>query len=88
MIRAVSKRWLVLGVVVGVMVFGLAAAAYVVSHRAGMDRLSGQLRDRLTVTLRSVESEIERFGYLPEVMGEDERIVDLLSVPSADGRPR
>lgn len=82
MIRAVSKRWLALGVVVGVMVFGLAAAAYVVSHRAGMDRLSGQLRDRLTVTLRSVESEIERFGYLPEVMGEDERIVDLLSAPS------
>lgn len=72
-----------MAVAVGAMVCALAATAYAVAHRAGMDRLSGQLRDRLTVTLRSVESEIERFGYLPEVMGEDERIIDLLSAPSA-----
>lgn len=61
----------------------LAALAYALSYRSGMDRLSGQLRDRLTVTQRSVESEIERFGYLPEVLGEDRRIVDLLTEPTA-----
>lgn len=66
------------------LVCALAALAYALAHRAGMDRLSGQLRDRLTVTLRSVESEIERFGYLPEVMGEDERILDLLETPAPD----
>lgn len=80
----ISKRWLALAVAVGAMVFGLAAVAYAIARQAGMDRLAGQLRDRLTVTMRSVESEIERFGYLPEVLGEDERIVDLLTEPSAE----
>lgn len=81
---AISKRRLALALVVGAMVCGLAALAYAITHRAGMDRLNGHLRDRLTVTLRSVESEIERFGYLPEVMGEDKRIVDLLIAPDAE----
>lgn len=76
-------RRVAIGVAATVVVCALAALAYAVSYQAGMDRLGGQLRDRLTVTLRSVESEIERFGYLPEVLGEDERILDLLSEPTA-----
>ena len=72
-----------IGVVAVIVVCALAALAYALSYHAGMERLGGQLRDRLTVTQRSVESEIERFGYLPEVLGEDERIVDLLSTPTA-----
>lgn len=78
----VPKRKLAVATVVGVMVCALAMTAYAIAHQAGMDRLSGQLRDRLTVTMRSVESEIERFGYLPRVMGEDERISGLLSAPT------
>ncbi|WP_338721333.1 ATP-binding protein [Devosia sp. XK-2] len=65
-----------------VLVFGLAAAAYLLAHEAGMDRLAGQLRDRLTLSQRSVESEIERFAYLPQVLGEDNRVLALLNQPS------
>ena len=74
-----------MGLLAVALVCALAALAYALSYRAGIDRLSGQLRDRLTVTQRSVESEIERFGYLPEVLGEDERIIELLadSTPEA-----
>jgi len=71
------------GVAAAVLVCGLAAAAYLLAHEAGMDRLAGQLRDRLTLSQRAVESEIERFAYLPQVLGEDNRVLDLLTRPSA-----
>jgi two-component system C4-dicarboxylate transport sensor histidine kinase DctB len=79
-----SVRRVAVAVSAAVLVSALAALTYTLAHHAGMERLSGQLRDRLTVTLRSVESEIERFGYLPEVMGEDERIRVLLDRPSGE----
>src|SRR5690606_5755821 len=36
------------------------------------------VQDRLTVNLRAVESEIERFRYLPDVISKDQRIIELL----------
>lgn len=76
-------RWH-LGLAGAVLVCGLAMAAYLLAHEAGMDRLAGQLRDRLTLSQRAVESEIERFAYLPQVLGEDNRVLGLLAQPSAD----
>ncbi len=67
-----------------VLVCGLSALTYLLAHDAGMDRLTGQLRDRLTLSQRAVESEIERFAYLPQVLGEDERVLDLLREPSQE----
>lgn len=87
-LRSISKRRIAVGVAAFALVCALAALAYALSHRAGMDRLAGQLRDRLTVTQRAVESEIERFAYLPQVMGEDERIVGILNAPSPDAVER
>ncbi|WP_297111624.1 ATP-binding protein [uncultured Devosia sp.] len=75
------SRWY-FGIAAVVLVGGLAAVAYVLAYEAGMDRLSGQLRDRLTLSQRAVESEIERFAYLPQVLGEDNRVLALLSRPS------
>lgn len=72
------------GLAGAVLVCGLAMAAYLFAHEAGMDRLAGQLRDRLTLSQRAVESEIERFAYLPQVLGEDNRVLGLLAQPSAD----
>lgn len=60
-------------------VLALSAATGWLALQSGMQRAEGELNDRLTVTLRSVESEIERFRYLPDVLGQDKRIVDLLS---------
>lgn len=67
-----------------VLVCGLSAMTYLLAHDVGMDRLTGQLRDRLTLSQRAVESEIERFAYLPQVLGEDERVLDLLRAPSQE----
>ena len=75
-------RRIAVALVTVALVCALAALAHALAYRTGMDRLSGQLRDRLTVTMRAVESEIERFGYLPQVLGEDQRILDLLSASS------
>ena len=42
--------------------------------QTGRQRAAGDLRDELHVLSRSVESEIERFRYLPAVVGRDGRI--------------
>jgi two-component system C4-dicarboxylate transport sensor histidine kinase DctB len=50
----------------------------------GKTRTAAQLQDRLTIALRSVESEVERFRYLAGVVGEDARIAAMLASASAD----
>lgn len=72
------SRWY-FGIAATALVCGLAAMAYSLAHDAGIDRLAGQLRDRLTLSQHAVESEIERFAYLPQVLGEDERVLGLLA---------
>lgn len=80
------SRWY-FGIAATVLVCGLATMTYSLAHNAGIGRLAGQLRDRLTLSQHAVESEIERFAYLPQVLGEDERVVGLLADPS-DARVR
>ena len=48
-------RWH-LGLAGAVLVCGLAMAAYLLAHEAGMDRLTGQLRDRLTLSYRIIRA--------------------------------
>lgn len=81
MARRARSRWL-FGLAAAVLVCGLATIVYLLAYDTGMDRLAGQLRDRLTLSQRAVESEIERFAYLPQVLGEDERVLALLAAPS------
>ena len=59
----------------------LSAAAFGLAHFTGTARLEADLRDRLTVTRHSVVTEIERFRYLPAVVGQDARIRALLADP-------
>lgn len=51
--------------------------------RRGVQRIETELGDRLTVSVRAVESEIERFRYLPAVAAQDARIPLLLQAPGA-----
>jgi len=60
------------------LVLGATAGSYLLARRAEIGALDQGLQDRLTVTRYSVSSEIERFRYLPAVVGQDARILDLL----------
>ncbi|KKB84362.1 hypothetical protein VW29_10350 [Devosia limi DSM 17137] len=57
----------------------LSIAVWWVALENGKARVGAQLQDRLTITLRSVESEVERFRYLAGVVGEDSRIDAMLA---------
>ena len=59
----------------------LSAAAFALAHYTASARLEADLRDRLTVTRHSVVTEIERFRYLPAVVGQDARVRALLADP-------
>ncbi|WP_347310323.1 sensor histidine kinase [Defluviimonas sp. SAOS-178_SWC] len=51
-----------------------AGLAYALSYRAGLRALDAELDQSLILTRRAIESEIERFRYLPDVAAEDVRI--------------
>lgn len=74
---ALIKR-LVTALIVATLIAGLCLASWLVATERGRDRLSLDLEDRLTVSLRSVQTEIERFRYLPAVISQDQRVVSLL----------
>ena len=57
----------------------LSVAVWWAALENGKARTAAQLQDRLTITLRSVESEVERFRYLAGVVGEDARIAAMLA---------
>ncbi|AMY70414.1 ATP-binding protein [Frigidibacter mobilis] len=59
----------------------LSAAAFALAQYTASARLEAELRDRLTVTRHSVVTEIERFRYLPAVVGQDARVRALLAHP-------
>ncbi|WP_404401964.1 ATP-binding protein [Pelagibacterium halotolerans] len=71
--RRINHR-LVLVSFIGLAVVLACISIWVVAVGNGMLRVERELVDRLTISLRAVESEIERFRYLPGVVGEDERI--------------
>lgn len=66
----------------------LFAAVWWVALENGKTRTVAQLQDRLTITLRSVESEVERFRYLAGVIGEDARVSAMLTAAAPDVEAR
>lgn len=77
----IRRRHIGLALLTLAVVSCLALGAWRVAYLRGLADVERQVQDRLTVNLRSVESEIERFRYLPGVIGHDERIVSLLHAP-------
>lgn len=63
-------------------------AVWFVSMEAGKRRALAALDDELGVLARALESEIERFRYLPAVVARDSRILAALSAPSPDAIAR
>jgi two-component system C4-dicarboxylate transport sensor histidine kinase DctB len=59
----------------------VAAAAYFVSHAVAVGGVQQKLDQSLILTRRAIESEIERFRYLPDVAAEDARITAALNAP-------
>ncbi|GLQ54749.1 ATP-binding protein [Devosia nitrariae] len=59
---------------IGLAVALLCIPVWLLAIRNGTLRAERELQDRLTISLRAVESEIERFRYLPGVVGQDGRI--------------
>ena len=59
-----------------------AASVWFVSMEAGKRRALAALDQELGVVSRALESEIERFRYLPAVVARDSRILDVLAHPS------
>jgi two-component system C4-dicarboxylate transport sensor histidine kinase DctB len=72
------RRYAVWGLFVALVVI-VASASWGVAHKQGVERLRSLVQDRLTVNLHAVESEIERFRYLPDVISKDQRIIELLA---------
>lgn len=62
---------------------GVALGFWWLTYVRQMGGLERQVEDRLTLNVRAVESEIERFRYLPGVIGQDGRVVDMLQHPEA-----
>ena len=77
---AIRRRHIGLAALTLAVVLCLALGAWRVAYLRGLGEVERQVQDRLTINLRSVESEIERFRYLPGVVGEDSRILALLQL--------
>ena len=77
----IRHRYIGLAVLTLAVVSCIALGAWRVVYLRGLGDVERQVQDRLTLNLRALESEIERFRYLPGVVGEDERITALLQLP-------
>lgn len=76
-----NRHVLMMAALVTLVASALVLAA--VRHRE-MRALDTELDDRLTITRHAVVTEIERFRYLPALIGEDARVVDLLHGTGSD----
>lgn len=59
----------------------VALAAGALAWRAALSEIDARLDQNLILTLRSLETEIDRFRYLPKVTGEDARICTAIRQP-------
>lgn len=73
-----ANRAILATCLVGLAVVSLCTTVWFLAVHNGTLRAERDLTDRLTTTQRAVESEIERFRYLPSVVGEDGRVRDHL----------
>ena len=60
-----------------------AVATWEIARRDGMARREAGIDERLSLAAGTVVTEADRFGYLPSVVGEDDRIAGVL--PGSDG---
>jgi two-component system C4-dicarboxylate transport sensor histidine kinase DctB len=60
-----------------------AGAAFAVTYRIALREIEGRLDQSLILTRRAIESEIERFRYLPGVAAEDARIAAAIRAPQS-----
>lgn len=68
--------------ILSVVLAGAAAVlVWQVAYRAAVGGIEARLDQSLVLTGRTIESEIERFRYLPLVLGEDARIRALIAAP-------
>ncbi len=63
----------------------VAGLGGVVAYRVEILRLADTLDQSLTLTRRSIETEIDRFRYLPEVAEQDIRISSAVTTPQSAG---
>lgn len=63
----------------------VAGVGGVVAYRVEMRRLANTLDQSLTLTRRSIETEIDRFRYLPDVAEQDVRIRRAVATPNDVG---
>ncbi|WP_304616296.1 sensor histidine kinase [Paracoccus sp. (in: a-proteobacteria)] len=64
-----------------VLVAGASLAAGSLARQGGMARLDAELQGRVALAGHAIETQIERYRYLPAVIAEDARILDLLAEP-------
>lgn len=81
--KAIRRYHIWLGLVAILVVAGVALGAWGLTYLRQLAEVERQLQDQLTINLRSVESEVERFRYLPSVISQDERIVAVLREPGS-----
>lgn len=81
---AIRRRHLWLAALTLAVLACVALGSWQLAYLRGLGDVERQVQDRLTINLRSVESEIERFRYLPGVIAQDARITDMLA-RRADG---
>jgi two-component system C4-dicarboxylate transport sensor histidine kinase DctB len=81
----VQRRHVWLGLLTVLAVAGVALGCWRLAYIRQFGEVERQVQDRLTINLRSVESEIERFRYLPDVIGQDGRVVATLRQPGSPG---
>jgi two-component system C4-dicarboxylate transport sensor histidine kinase DctB len=60
-----------------------AGAAFAITYRIALREIEGRLDQSLILTRRAIESEIERFRYLPGVAAEDARIAAAIRAPQS-----
>ncbi|PCD76194.1 ATP-binding protein [Pseudothioclava arenosa] len=77
--RLMRDRGAALWVAAAVVCVALAAGA--LAWRAALADIDERLYQSLILTLRSLETEIDRFRYLPKVTGEDARIRAAIQLP-------
>ncbi|KQX40067.1 hypothetical protein ASD04_05335 [Devosia sp. Root436] len=76
--QSIQRHRVWLGLVAVFVVLGVALGCWRLAYLRQFGEVERQVQDRLTINLRSVESEIERFRYLPGVIGQDGRVVATL----------
>ena len=84
MLGSILRHHFWLGLLAVVLVAGIGLGSWQLAYLRQSGDIERQVQDRLTINLRSVESEIERFRYLPGVISQDERIVAVLQHGGAD----